>query len=59
MRNITSFANLLNGTGEIHLPLGELGFGGSRRAAEQLVERPVGHGETGEVVRPSNAPKRF
>src|SRR5262245_59163002 len=39
------FSNFLNATGEVHLPLCELRFGLSGRAAEKLIKSPVRHSQ--------------
>ena len=44
------FAHDLNGTGQVHFPLGERRLRDARWPAEQAVEGAVRHRETGEVV---------
>ncbi len=43
-------ADHLDRAGQIHIPLSYLGLRDPRRAAEQAVERAVGHRQPGEVV---------
>ena len=44
------FGHLLDRGGDVHFALGELGFGRSRRAAEEAVELPRGHGHSLAVI---------
>ena len=44
------FGHVLDGAGEVHVALGEGGFGVAGRAAEEAVEAAIGHGEADAVI---------
>ena len=45
------FSNILNGAGQIHIPLGQQRLGLSRWAAKQIFKFIAGHGQPGTVVK--------